>query len=143
MKNEKALFTGVFLVGLAVLVFGFVQAEGFRNYRDECTLQTEGTVIDVDKRRTGGKNRRTVYELDVMYYVDEQAYTIYTDPTSTKAKIGDKAIVLYSPDDPGYAYVKGRKETGATFFAAAGTFWFIGLVGVIGSRIKNRDKNDE
>ena len=119
----------VMLIGVFLLVFGIrdtlqahQQAQGYEETQGRLVNYTLANEAEYDPVR----NRHTsaTYYLTYLYTVDGETYTVTTDySTGSVPEIGSTREILYNPDDPGQAQLKGL--TGNTFLLFMGAFFFV------------------
>lgn len=148
-KNKKSkrcsdeppiILLGIFLlVGILMLVLGIKVNNSYKE-KSENYIETQGKYIGAQLYSTDSESGST-YSLNYSYEVKGETYTVTTDyGTSFTPQYGSEKTILYNPDHPEEAIIKGNNSSILLFILA---IFFIGIPGLIlGANIVKKIKSN-
>ena len=135
VKEKPAVSEGI--LGMIFLLFfgvifsavGFFSIKSNKRLKEVCTSRTKGTVIEIQRRRSGGRKSTTSYYPVYSYTVKEIPYEKSSSIGTPKPRftIGQKVNVLYNPANPDDFYAEEDGLSNTIFYI----FLVIGILIII------------
>ena len=106
---------GVIIFGIVFAVIGIFVLKNGKDLEKRCTVEVEGTVIEIKEEMSTDSDNQTSYTYYpvIEYKAGEKTVTkkSNTGSSSSKYNINDKIVVLYNPEKEDEFIIKGDKSS--------------------------------